>query len=109
MASKQETVNFIVSKINQAGVVSAKKMFGEYGIYCDGKMVALVCDDQLYVKPTAAGKEFLGETQDAPPYPGAKDCFLISEEDWEDSSWLTELIKRTTPEIPLPKKKKNSC
>ncbi len=52
MASSQGTVDFIVEQMASAGTVSARKMFGEYGIYCDGKMVALVCDDRLFVKPT---------------------------------------------------------
>jgi hypothetical protein len=41
MASRQTTVDFILDQIEGAGTVSAKKMFGEYGIYCDDKMVAL--------------------------------------------------------------------
>ena len=61
MASRQTTVDFILKQIADAGTVSAKKMFGEYGIFCDGKMVALACDDQLFVKPTLAGEEFMGQ------------------------------------------------
>jgi DNA transformation protein len=41
MASQQSCVDFILEQIAEAGVVSAKKMFGEYGIYCDEKIVAL--------------------------------------------------------------------
>jgi TfoX/Sxy family transcriptional regulator of competence genes len=43
MSSQQSTVDFIVEQMAKAGAVSARKMFGDYGIYCDGKMVALVC------------------------------------------------------------------
>ena len=106
MASKQETADYIISQIQAAGVVTAKKMFGEYGIYCAGKMVALVSDDQLFVKPTEAGRNILSEVQEAPPYPGAKNWFLIPEEDWDDSLWLCELIRVTTAEVPEPKPKK---
>src|SRR5512133_3639494 len=106
MASKQETVDYIVSQIQGAGDIRALKMFGEYGIYCDEKMVILVADDQLYVKPTEAGRAFIGEVELAPPYPGAKSWFLIPEDKWEESDWLTELIRVTTPEVALPKKKK---
>ncbi len=56
MSSKQNTVDFILEQITNAGTICAKKMFGEYAIYCDDKVVALVCDDQLFVKPTKAGK-----------------------------------------------------
>jgi hypothetical protein len=30
---------------------------GEYAIYCNGKVVALVCDNQLFVKPTEAAQD----------------------------------------------------
>lgn len=105
MASKQTTVDFIVEQLSSAGIVSGKKMFGEYGIYCDEKMVALVCDDQLFVKPTSGGKDFLGECSEGPPYPGAKPCFIISGEKWDDHEWLSQLIKITSAQLPNPKKK----
>ncbi|MFN7096944.1 MAG: TfoX/Sxy family protein, partial [Gammaproteobacteria bacterium] len=84
MASKQSTVDFILEQIAAAGIISAKKMFGEYGIYCDGKIVAFVCDDQLFVKPTIAGKTFIGEFTEACPYPGAKPYLLITGDNWDD-------------------------
>ncbi|MCP0914319.1 MULTISPECIES: TfoX/Sxy family protein [Legionella] len=94
-----------MEQIAKAGTVYAKKMFGEYAVYCDGKVVALVCDEQLFVKPTAAGKAFVQNCTEGFPYPGAKAYLLISGEMWEDSEWLTELIKITASELPLPKKK----
>lgn len=105
MASNQSTVDFIVEQISSTNPVFAKKMFGEYGIYCGEKMVALVCDDQLFVKPTSGGKDFLGACPEGPPYPGAKPCFLISGERWDDREWLSQLIAITSAELPLPKKK----
>lgn len=105
MTSNQSTVDFIVEQMAGAGAVSAKKMFGEYGVFCAGKMVAIIGDDQLYVKPTAAGRAFIGEVEEAPPYPGAKIYFMISGEKWDDGEWLSELIRLTSLELPLPKKK----
>jgi len=105
MASKQSTIDFILRQIGAAGSVSAKKMFGEYAIYCDGKVVALVCDDELFVKPTAAGEEFLGEIVERCPYPGAKPYFLISQDKWKDGKWLAHLVRISAEELPLPKKK----
>src|SRR5260221_2064822 len=72
MGSRQSIVDYLVGQMATAGAVSARKMFGEYGVYCDGKMVALVCDDQLFVKPTASGRAHVGNVTEAPPYPGAK-------------------------------------
>jgi DNA transformation protein len=105
MASRQDTVDYLLDQISGAGRVSAKKMFGEYGIYCDGKIVALVCDDQLYVKPTPRGRDLIWKPREAAPYPGAKPYFLVTGDRWEDADWLAELIGVTAKELPAPKPK----
>jgi len=106
MATSQSTIDFLLDQISGAGVVRARKMFGEYALYCDEKVVALVCDDTFFLKPTTAGKSFLGNVEEAPPYPGAKMYYLIEEEHWEDREWFTELITKTAEELPAPKRKK---
>ena len=105
-ATTQKTVDFLIEQMAGAGDVSARAMFGEFGIYCDGKIVALVCHNELYVKPTAAGRAFIGEVIEAPPYQGAKPSLLIDSELWDNSDWLTTLIAVTCTELPLPKPKK---
>lgn len=105
MASKQSTVDFIIEQIASDGTVRAKRMFGEYGIFCSDKMVALVCDDQLFVKQTAGGRAFASPCQEASPYPGAKPCLLISGDRWEDREWMSELIRITADELPAAKAK----
>lgn len=106
MASAQSTVDYIVDQLGGTSVVTAKKMFGEYGLYFDNKMVALVCDGHLFIKPSTGGRQFIGTPTEAPPYPGAKPCFLISGERWDDSAWLSQLVRITAAELPVPKKKK---
>ena len=105
MASKQTTVDFILEQMADAGDVSARKMFGEYGVYCGAKVVALVCDDQLFVKPTGAGKTFIGKVTEGLPYPGAKPWFAVGGSHWENSEWLSELMRLTANELPMPKPK----
>lgn len=105
MSSSQKTVDYITEQMAEAGTITSRKMFGEYALYCDTKVVAFVCDDKLFVKPTEAGKAFLKKPTLAPAYPGSKDYFLIDGELWDDSEWLSELIKVSAKELPLPKKK----
>jgi len=105
LASQQNFIDYILDQIAGAGSVSAKKMFGEYGIYCNDKIVALVCNDQMYVKPTKAGKEFIGAYEEGYPYPGAKPYLYISTDQLEDNEWLANLIKISAAELPLPIKK----
>lgn len=106
MATSKDIADFIVEQIASAGNVSARKMFGEYAVYFDGKVVALVCDDQLFVKPTDAGREYIGTPVEGQPYPGAKLYYLIADDKLEDPRWLSALIRITADEVPEPKPKK---
>ncbi len=105
MASDPGFVEFIVEQMKEAGSISYRKMFGEYAIYCDGKVVALICNDQLFVKQTDGGRSFIGAVVEAPAYPGAKLSFLI-EDKFEDREWISHLIRLTAEELPASKQKK---
>ncbi len=104
MGSTQEFIDYIVDQIGDANDITYRKMFGEYALYLDGKVIALVCDDQLYIKPTDGGRKFIKDAKEAPPYPGAKMYFLI--EDHDNREWLSELARITAKEVPLTVKKK---
>ncbi|NTV01297.1 MAG: TfoX/Sxy family protein [Chlorobiaceae bacterium] len=105
MASSLSFVEYACGQMAAAGEVAFRKMFGEYAVYCGGKLVALVCDNALYVKPTSAGRMYAGEVAEAAPYPGAKPYFLIDDR-LEDRAWLAGLIVATASELPLPKPKR---
>lgn len=108
MASDKSFIDFAREQMAEAGDITSKKMSGEYGVYCDGKIVALVCDNRLFIKPTAGGLAFVGGIAKVPPYTGAKEYLLI-EEQLEDPEWLAELVRITAAEVvPSPPKKKRS-
>ena len=104
MASSLELVQHIVDQLAPCGAVAFKKMFGDYGLYLNGKMFASVCDDMLFVKPTKAGRTLVPDCPLAPPYPGAKDCLLIEHVD--DRALLCALAEATCSELPMPKPRK---
>ena len=103
MSSSQKFVQYTADQCSGAGRITYRKMFGEYGMYCDGKIFALICDDQFFIKITEAGKRLAPELSEAPPYDGAKPYFLI--EDLDDRDFLTEFITETCRELPMPKPK----
>lgn len=105
MSSDKMFLDFVVDQIENAGQITYKKMFGEYAVYSDGKIFALVCDNKLFIKPTEAGRVFIQDVVEAPPYPGAKLSFLI-EDKLEDRDWISNLVKITLDELPEPKPKK---
>lgn len=105
MVTAQNTIDFLLDQLAGAGEVSTRKMFGEYCLYLAGKPVGLVCDDQLYLKPTRGGKSLIKAPVEGAPYPGAKPHLLITADQWEDSKWLCNLVQATDRELPLPKPK----
>jgi len=107
MASDQGFVDYVLDQLDGDCAATAKKMFGEYGVYSRGKLFGLICDDRLFVKPTEGGRAFIGRVTEAPPYPGAKPSFLI-EDRLDDGEWLSELVRITLRELPEPKPKKRS-
>jgi TfoX/Sxy family transcriptional regulator of competence genes len=106
MATQQRTVDYLLEQATGAGSVSTKPMFGEYGVYVDGKMIGSICDDQFYVKPTASGRLHAEPVSEAPPYPGAKPHLLIEADRWHDAEWLGNLLRVTGAELPMPKPRK---
>jgi DNA transformation protein and related proteins len=108
MSTQKSTIDYLLDQLAGAGNVSAKKMFGEYALYCNGKVVGLICNDTLYIKITIPGKEFIGNYyREGFAYPGAKVSMLIDADRIEDREWLNQLICITAENIPFPKPKKH--
>lgn len=105
MAQDLKFVEFVVDQIAEDCEITGRAMFGGYTLYSKGKVVALIGNDQLFIKPTDAGRAFIGDVVEAPAYEGAKLSFLI-EEKIEDGDWLSELITITEQALPPPKPKK---
>lgn len=104
MASKEEFVTYASEQMKDAGEITCRKMFGEYGVYYDGKIFALICDDQLFIKITEEGRKICPDLQEAPPYGGSKPYFLVEELD--DRELMTRLVIETVKALPEPKKRK---
>lgn len=105
MASDGDFVEFVCDQASGAGKLTHRKMFGEYALYLGGKVVALVCDNRLFVKPTAAGRAFLGNVKEGAPYPGAKP-WLLGDDLLDDDERLATLLGLTERELPVPRPKR---
>jgi len=107
MATSRSTTDFILDQLASVPNVRVRKMFGEYALYCDEKLVALICDDQLFVKITPAGKAVVGDRYaEGIAYPGAKPSMLVSASDLEDHERLCDLIRVTSAALPPLKPKR---
>lgn len=104
MASNADFVQYIADQCSGAGEIIVRKMFGDYGIYCDGKIFGLICDNGFYLKPTDAVRGMLREVALRPPYDGAKDYFYIT--DIDDRDYLSAIVRETCKALPEPRPKK---
>jgi TfoX/Sxy family transcriptional regulator of competence genes len=104
MSTSKETVAYILDQLAPLPV-RARAMFGGYGVYYGEKFIAIIGDDTLFLKATAISPELFPGAELAPPYPGAKDHYVIPEDRLEDREWLHELFTRTAEQLPAPKPK----
>ncbi|WP_346704215.1 GNAT family N-acetyltransferase [uncultured Agathobaculum sp.] len=106
MASHPDFVNFVAEQLREAGTIRSRKMFGEYGLYCDEVFFAVICDDQFFVKITPQGEAAFPDLPKAPPYEGANDSFLV--EDVENQELMTRLTRITCEALrSKPQRKRN--
>lgn len=102
MSSDVDFVRFVCEQAGLDDRLTYRKMFGEYAVYLDGKVVALVCDNQLFVKPTVRGRALLREPDEQRPFPEAKLYFRLSAE-LDDRELLQRVLVATAQEVPEPK------
>jgi DNA transformation protein len=105
VATSASFAEYVLERLARLELVGVRRMFSGYALYCDGKVVGLLGDNQLFVKPTEAGRAFLGEPLEAAPFPGARPWFLVGD-DLDDERFVTELVRRTADALPVPPPKK---
>ncbi|MFZ2539622.1 MAG: TfoX/Sxy family protein [Oscillospiraceae bacterium] len=105
MASSLDYVQYVCDQMSGAGDVTYKKMFGEYTIYCNSKVLGLICDNQVFIKPTTAGETLIPNATKDSPYDGAKLHIVL--EDLDDRDFITGFVIATCEELPFPKPRKN--
>jgi Regulator of competence-specific genes len=105
MASDRATVDFIREQMEGAGEVTTRAMFGEYALYLDGKVIALICDDTLFLKATPGALALIDEPEFGPPYPGAKP-HLIGSALLDEPEALVALARAIWDDLPAPKPRK---
>ncbi len=105
MATDPSFAAYVAEQGQGAGDVVVSRMFGEYGVHLNGTFVALVCNDEFFLKPTEAVRALLDDVDEAPPYPGAKPYLRLGAE-LEDPERFAQLLARTAAALPPAKPKK---
>jgi DNA transformation protein len=106
MASEQAVADEIVEAMSGAGDVRSRKMFGEYAVYLGDRVVAFVCDNQLFVKITPGSKEVIKEDVQGEAYPGSKRYYVVSADYWDDRDYMETLAQAVARDVKPPKKRR---
>jgi len=71
MAVSDEFLDYVIDQLSMLGQVTARRMFGGAGLYCDGRMFAVVADDMAYLKVDDSNREDFAKAGSSPfnPYP----------------------------------------
>ena len=104
MATSAATVDHLRDALSGAGTLTARKMFGEYALYLNGTIVAFICDDTLFIKPTPGALALLADTPKGPAYPGSKD-YIIGSEMLDDPDLCIRALRAVAADAPPPKPK----
>lgn len=107
MATDKDFIQYVQQQFSHISGVSTRAMFGEYAYYCDGVVVGLVCDNTVYLKITPQTTELIPKgTEKGPPYPGAKDQFILDERTLEDTELTKKLLIACAEDVHASKVKK---
>ncbi len=105
MATEAAFADYVLDQVRGAGDVAVRKMFGEYALYCDARVVALICDNQVFLKPLPEALALIAAPVYGPPYPGAKPHLLLTDE-LDDPALMADLVRALAAALPPPKPKK---
>jgi len=105
MATSKEYIDYVLECLSHIEGISARKMFGDYGLYMFNRVMGLVCDDQVSSRCCRAAREYWA--RNAPTgeaYEGSKPYYII--QDLEDDEKLALLFRALYEDVPEPKPKK---
>lgn len=105
MATSERFIRHVTDLAGLGERFTARKMFGEYGLYLDGKLIGLACDDSLFLKETKALAHHGLDLPRQPPYPGAKP-YPVADELLDEPKVLQKVILETAGFLPEPKPRK---
>ena len=103
MSSHPDVAQDVLSALSQAGDVSSRRMFGEYAIYLNDRVVGFVCDDQLFLKITPGSTALIKEPVEGQAYPGSKPYYVVSADYWDDAEYMAALARAIASEVDPPK------
>ncbi|MES2915091.1 MAG: TfoX/Sxy family protein [Pseudomonadota bacterium] len=101
MGSRPEALAHVLDCLSTLPI-AYRKMMGEYVLYLDAKVVAVIGDDRLWLKATPGGLAYLPDCPRAAPFLGAKD-WIDADSALDDPDLLIAALQAVADDLPAPK------
>lgn len=102
MASDIGFVEYVIEQSQLAARLGHKRLFGEFALYLNEKVVAFVCDNSLFLKNTQAAAQLAPDCPMLPPYPMAKPHPMANAL-LDEPDLLRKVLLAIEAELPAPK------
>ena len=102
MATTNDFIAFVLDQSGLDGRLSTRRMFGEYSLYLDGRVVAFAADNSLLIKTCDATSALTRNLPLRPLFPGSKD-YAVADELLDDREALRGLLQATADGLPATK------
>ena len=102
MASDIDFVEYVIEQSQLGARLGHKRLFGEFALYLDEKVVAFVCDNSLFLKNTRAAAQLAPECPMLPPYPMAKPHPMANAL-LDEPDLLRRVLLAIEAELPAPR------
>lgn len=105
MATERRFVDYVAEQAGLGERLSARRMFGEYGLYVDGTVVAFCADNSLFLKRVPETAALLDDLPQQELFPGSKP-YALADELLDEPERLRELLLALQRVLPQAKAKR---
>ena len=105
MATTQDYIAYVCERLPECGDVRYRKMFGEYMVYINDKLLLTVCDNTVFVRKLPELAALMADAAVGCPYDGAKEHYIL---DIDDSALTAQVIAILEPITPVLRKRKKA-
>jgi TfoX/Sxy family transcriptional regulator of competence genes len=104
MSTDRDFVDYVAEQAGLGERLSARRMFGEYGLYVDGTVVAFCADNSLFLKRVPETVALLEDLPQRELFPGSKP-YALADELLDDPARLHDRLLALQRVLPKPKPK----
>ncbi len=106
MATSKEYALFVENQFRGLEGFTLKRMFGEYGMYLQGRVLGFLADEQILLQSTPTAMRLLPEAERRELFPGSKLFIVFPDEG--NSQLLKSVSMAMLEELEFPKPRKSA-